>query len=184
MRASWKLAGVLATALMLSACGGSDNPTNTATSDTTVAVNGASVSALAAQGMTFAGGVSEFGTTADTTVALSGGASPAFTIGDGTGTASGPLAFGSCIFKITASTFPAASPLGVGKTVTLHPCNLNAATAAATADGLPADRDVRLVLGTHTSSPRKLVVVISADGTVTISGTSVGSVTVKPVTGA
>jgi hypothetical protein len=184
MRASFKLASALSMALVLSACGGSDNGLVAASSDTTVAVNSTSLAAVPAQGMTFPGGITEFGTTADTTVALNSGASPTFSIGDGTGTASGPLAFGSCIFNITASTFPAASPLGVGKTITLHPCSLNAATAGVPADGVAAQRDLRLVLGTHTSAARKVVVVISPDGSVTISGTNVGTVTVKPVTGA
>ena len=172
----------------LAACGGGDStPVTTTTASSNlppVAVSATTASAVVNQPFAFASGVPEFGTTTPTTVAFtSSGATPAFAISADGATASGPTTFGSCIFTITASTFPTGSKLAVGQSVRVNPCNLNVTTAGGNANGAPADREVKFVLGTLNSSGRNLAVVINSNGTVVINSVLFGSVTISVVTG-
>ena len=173
----------------LAACGGgggSSTPvaTRTSTSNTTAAVTASVAAAVVNQPFTFAGGVPDFGTTTPTTLAFtSATATPAFAIKAGGLTASGRTTFGSCIFTITASTFPAGSKLAVGEEVRVNPCSLNVATSGGNANGSASDREVKFVLGTLNSSGENLPVVINANGSVVINGETIGTVTISVVTG-
>lgn len=198
-----KFALGLTLAATLAACGGSDSPEPMSVSNKDVAaatVNASTVAALAPSVgttqtvATFANGFSGTdGTAGATPVALTGvttvaftssSATPAFAITNGGNTATGNTTFGSCIFTVTASTFPLASPLALGKVVKVNPCNMTASTNGANANGIPAPRDVVLVLGTTSSNPIKLNITVNVDGTVLIGSTSVGSVTLTQTTGA
>ena len=194
-----KFALGLTLAAALAACGGSDTPAVVKVSaiDTTAAVTSTTVASLVTTTPTVASFAAGFsgtdGTLAATPVAIAGAttvaftsssATPAFAITNSGKTATGVTTFGSCIFTVTASTFPPESPLALGKVVKVNPCSLTASTSGANADGTSVLRDVVLVLGTASSTPVKLAVTVSADGTVVIGTTSVGTVTLTTTTGA
>lgn len=190
----------LTLAAALAACGGGgDAPpvVKVSTVDATAAVTATTVAALVTPTPTvvsFATGFSgDDGTLAATPVAITGpttvsftssSATPAFAITSGGATATGTTTFGSCIFTVTASTFGPTSPLALGKVVRVNPCSLTASTSGVNADGLPVVRDVVLVLGTASSTPVKLEVTVSTDGTVLIGETEVDTVTLTIATGA
>src|SRR5260221_12681412 len=121
---------------------------------------------------------------ADTPVTYTGSSSsPAFKIASGGSSASGTLRFGSCIFVVTASTFAAGSPLSVGQTVTVNPCNLNVGTAGAVANGGGQTRSVALLLGAASSAGASGTLGGNAGGQLTLNGNSVGSGTPTPTGG-
>lgn len=166
--------------------GGSSLPvvTTTSTSNITAAVTSNTAAAVVNQPFTIAAGVPDFGTTTSTTVGFtSGGSTPAFAISTGGATATGPTTFGSCIFTVTASTFPAISPLAFRKSVHVDPCALVAATSGSTANCAAVDRAVQFVLRTLSSTVKNLPVVINANGSVVINNVPVGTVTIAVVTG-
>src|SRR5688572_7079236 len=120
---------------MLVACGGggggADEPPLAATANVTAPISANSVAAVTGESFTFSNGVSKFGTASPITVTLNSASS--FSIASNEGTASGNLGFGSCIFTVTQSTYPAGHALAIGKTVTVHPCSITVATAGVTA---------------------------------------------------
>ena len=194
------LKGVLAAAcavVVLTACGGGGGSSGTpvASANTSAVIN-ASTGASLVQGVSgvalgFNSGVADFGTTGTaTTVQLNGGAAPSFAVSAGGNTASGDLSFGSCIFTIKTSTFPAGHPLSVGQKITVSPCTISIATANQTATGTPIDTPVSLVLGSTKSEEKKLPITISSSGSVVITNpvtgttTTMGTVSVSAVTGA
>lgn len=195
-----KFALGLTLAAALAACGGGgDAPAAVKVSsvDVLTAVTSTTVASLVTTTptvATFATGFSGTDNTlTDAAVAIAGSttvsftsssATPAFAITNGGATATGTTTFGSCIFTVTASTFPLSSPLATGKVVKVNPCSLTASTSGVNADGLPVVRDVVLVLGTASSQPIQLAVTVSADGTVLIGTTPVGTVTLVAATGA
>ncbi|MBK0391977.1 hypothetical protein [Ramlibacter algicola] len=190
MKSIWKLAAVVAVATLASCGGGGgdDAPTTlVAASDTSLSVNpttgAALVTAVTGQAFTFTGGAAPLGTTAATTVTLNGGAAPTFAIAEGNNSATGNLQFGSCIFVVTTSSFPASHALATGKTVTVNPCNLNVATAGAVANGVATSRSVALVLGAASSVGASVTVGVNPGGALTLNGNIVTTVTLKPVTG-
>jgi hypothetical protein len=183
-------------AVILAACGGGgDSGTPVASANTSAVIN-ASTGATLVQGLSgvamgFNSGVADFGTTGTaTTVQLNGGAAPTFAVSAGGNTASGDLGFGSCIFTIKNSTFPASHPLATGKKITVSPCTISIATANQTATGTPIDTPVSLVLGSTKSEEKKLPITISSSGSVVITNpitgttTIMGTVSVSAVTGA
>jgi hypothetical protein len=180
--------------MLLSACGGGNDsplrPTSTVTTPTTVGINGAGngptvVSSVLNQNFSFDVGVSVLGTTAPTTLTLSGSATaPSFSLTSGADTATGVMTYGSCIFTIVASTFPAGSPLALGNKTEVNPCTLSVATAGSTANGTATPTNVSFVLGATASNPVPLSVSISPTGVVTVGGVVVGSATVVVTTGA
>jgi hypothetical protein len=128
--------------------------------------------------------VPAFGTTTPTTLTFtSATATPAFSIAADGFAASGPTTFGSCIFTVSTSTFPASSPLAAGKSVTINPCNLTAATSGGVANGVASDRAVQFVLGALNSLIRNLPVVINPNGSIVINGVRC-YVTISVTTGA
>lgn len=185
MKNTAKFLSALLITLTLAACGGSDEavvmavPTNTvlAASPTTTA-------AVKSTPFTFPQGVTDLGTTASTSVTFTDTATtPAFTIASGTYTASGTTKFGSCIFVVSASTFPAGSRLAAGNTITVNPCNINVNSAGLQATGVASTRSVALALGAAVSAGSSLTVQVNPGGQLTLNGISVGSVTLVPVTG-
>lgn len=179
--------------LTLAACGGSDTPAvvKVASVDTTAAISStdivkstAVVTAVLGKTFTFPA-VTDLGTTAATTLVLSGsGAAPGFTIGSGGLTATGTMGFGSCIFTITQSDFVAPHKLAVGEIVTVTPCALEVQTAGDTASGTATDTPTNFVLGTTPSADVVLSVAVAVDGTVTVGGQTVGTVSTTTTTGA
>jgi hypothetical protein len=186
-----KLITVLAALCMaatLTACGGgggSGSTAQVAAANTPIAMdatNGQTVtSSVTNKPFTFASGVADFGTTGSTAVTF--GASNSFQIASGSDSASGTMAFGSCHFKVTSSTFTS-GPLVSGNTVTINNCQLLVLTKGDPADGSQQSDQAELVLNTATSAGVAVTVSLTADGKVLINNTSVGSVTLTPVTGA
>jgi hypothetical protein len=186
MRESLKFLSSCAIALSLSACGGGDGtvPLHGAASDVSLAASPTTTSAVTGLPFVFSGGVTDFGTTAATTVTFTdASATPAFSIASGGNTATGTTAFGSCIFKVTQSTFTAPSPLVLGSTVTVHPCNINVASKGVIANGQGVTRSVALLLGAAVSAGASVTVGVDSGGNLTLNGKSVGTVTLAPVTG-
>lgn len=173
---------------VLAACGGggSNPPIPVAATNTVVSITpatgAAAVSAVLDQSFVFAA-VPAFGTTAATTVKLSGaGAAPTFAIESGGRTATGNMTFGSCIFIVGSnSTFPAASPLAAGKTITVNPCAVDIATAGQSADAIARQRNVTFLLNLSRSAGIPLTVTVGFDGSVSAGSVRVGTVpTVSP----
>lgn len=191
MKKTFALIASLAAAFMLTACGGGDDNTtfDGAAADLTVSLNPATGPNLAAavsnETFVFGSGVSEFGTTGlPTTVTWTNTeATPAFKIEADGSSATGVTEFGSCRFRVTASNFPAASPLAAGKTVVINTCQVRARTRLQPADGAARLRDVFLILNAVLSAGTPANVSVSADGTVTINGRTGGTVTIQALTG-
>ena len=182
---------VITSGLLLSACGGGDGGAGAqvSTSVTVATIDPttgpATVGAVAGKPFSFTSGVPALGTTGPTTLTFqAGSATPGFSIASSGGTASGSTRFGSCIFTVATSTYPADHALATGKTITISPCALSIDTIGAAADGTSAERNASLVLGTTPSSPTPAAVAISPTGEVSIGGTVVGKTPLKPTTGA
>lgn len=217
----WAITLSVTAAAVLAACGGGgggldvkDTSTKAITGPTTVAINAATGVAAAAsiddKKVTFAAGVAALGTkgsstdvTFDTSPAV-----PKFSIvatgGSTPGMAAGDLSFGSCLFKITSSTFPSNHPLALGNTVRVESCNVVASTSGVTAGSAPTNVPTSLTLagGSFTaagstatvtfsavtevarSEPVPVVVVINANNTLSVGGvTQTVVITIVPVTG-
>lgn len=185
---------VLGSSVLLAACGGGNDsplrPISIVQTATTIGITAGGsgptvVSAVLNKTFIFQNGVPVFGTTVPTTLTLSGSAAaPTFSISSGTDTATGVMSYGACIFTITTSTYPASSPLGMGKVTEVNPCSLLIDTAGSTANGTATTTNVSLVLGTTKSNPVSLPVSISSTGVVSVGGVTVGTATVVVTTGA
>jgi hypothetical protein len=177
-----------AAAVALSACGGggsNDAPPAVAVADTSVVVSPTVTAAMVSTVFSFPSGVSAFGNTSATTVTFNDTSSiPAFTVASGGNTAIGATTFGSCIFKIASSTFPAPSPLAEGNTLTINPCNIKINTRGQVANGAGQSRSVALVLGAAASSGTSVTVSVTPSGQVTLNGATVGTVALSDGTGA
>lgn len=172
--------------LAIAGCGGDDDPPPAlvAASNATVAAAPAVTAAVTNTQFAFASGVPDLGTTAATTVAFTSTAtSPTFNITSGGQTATGTTTFGSCIFAVTQSSFPAGSRLAQGATVVVNPCNINIQTAGLQATGVSASRSVALALGSAVSAGSSLTVQVNPGGQLVLNGNSVGTVTLVPVSG-
>jgi hypothetical protein len=183
---------VLSASALLAACGGGSDSAPVAlvaSASTSAAITpttgAAVVSSVLDKSFGFTVGVPSFGTTTATTLKLSGtGATPSFAISSAEGTASGAMAYGSCIFTMTQSTYPAGHPLALGSMVTVNPCTLSVGTAGGKGDGVAYTTSVNLVLGTVNSTPVSVTVSISSTGVVAVNNVTVGSVSVVAATGA
>lgn len=181
---------VLAGSMQLAGCGGGDNPTHTAvvTTPTTATINpttgAAVVQAVLGKRLSFNAGISAFGTTTPTVLTLSGsGATPSFSLTSGSDTAKGQMTYGSCIFTVTSSTYPAGHRLAKDQVTKVSPCALTLDTAGKIANGNPSSSNVTFVLDASTSSPETVIVSINANGSVMVNGIEVGSATVVITTG-
>jgi hypothetical protein len=184
-------------AAVLVACGGDVAPTPVAAANTVVTANPANSAAattlLQAAPATFSGAVPALGTTAATTVTVStttatytppGGTAvtgPAFTIASAGATAKGVLTFGSCVFTVSESSFPADHPLAVGKQVVVNPCQATLGTSGTVADGAPKSTSLNLTLGTTTSAASTVTTVVSTTGSVSLVSSSGATVPVGTV---
>lgn len=183
------LASVFATivAVSLTACGGGGGEppaTQVAAADTSIPANGTTTAAVTNIPFAFPSGVTEFGTTGTTTLAFTDtSTTPAFSIVSGTNTATGTTTFGSCDFKVVASTFPSGSKLAQGQIIVVTPCNISVNTKGVGANGVAASRSVALALGSAVSSGQTVTVQVNPGGQLTLNGKSVGSVTLVAVTG-
>jgi len=163
--------------------GGAPAPVEVVATPTTVAATPTTTAAVTAIPFTFAA-VPSFGTTATTTVTFKDtSTTPAFSIVSGTNTASGTTTFGSCDFHVTASTFPAGSPLAVGQTVVVNPCSISIDTQGQ-ASGSAEQRSIALVLSNAASTGTTVTVGVNPGGQLTLNGNTIGTVTLTPVTGA
>ena len=179
---------VLATALVLSACGGGGGgpaPVQIATTNVNQPVTAQTITSITDKTFTFGSGIPALGTTGTTTLTVTpAGTSttPKFSLSSvADGTVSGTVAFGSCIFKIDAST--SKNPkLAVGQTIEINDCTLQAATASKPV-GASFSSELTLTLN-GTSSKIPVTVVVNTDGSVTVDGKGLGTVTVTFVTGA
>lgn len=178
----YKLAAVLCA--VLAGCGGGGDPILGVTADTNVATSATIAGAVANTPFSFDTGVAALGTTGATTVQFtSATATPAFNIASGGNTATGNTTFGSCIFAVTSSSFPAGHSLAVGQTVTVNPCSLSVRTTGAVANGQATSRSVALLLGAASSAGATVTVAVSPSGQLTLNGASAGLVTLVPVSG-
>ncbi|TFZ03100.1 hypothetical protein EZ313_17970 [Ramlibacter henchirensis] len=183
------LAGLAAAALV--ACGGGgggDSTTLVAADAQPVTVNtqtgSAAAQALSGQALSFANGVSTFGTTGTATnLTITGGSAPTFNVAAGGNTASGNLTFGSCIFTVTASTFASTHALGLGKTATVSNCSIDFSTANKVATGSAVTVQVTLSLDGAISSPVNTTIAIESDGDILVNGVKITTVSVTQVTG-
>ena len=172
----------------LAACGGGTTstipaPVIVSTANLVAPVTASIVPAVVNTPFTFASGVPDFGTTAETTLTFtSTGDTPAFSIGSGGAVATGTTTFGSCIFIITASTFPTAQ-LATGKVVRADTCTLNVGTLGGAANGSSSRRDVSLAFRTVISGALNLPVTINPDGRIVLNNIQIGLSRVSAVTG-
>ncbi|MGE4243485.1 hypothetical protein [Ramlibacter sp.] len=176
----------VAAAALLPACSdGDDDPLPTvAAANTAISVSSTTAGAVANTPFAFPTGVAAFGTTAATSVAFTSTATtPAFSISSGANVATGATTFGSCIFVVASSNFPAGHTLANGATVTVNPCALNLATANQPADGVGRPRTATLQLGGTTSTGQNVAITVNANGTVVINNTIAGNVTLVQVSG-
>jgi hypothetical protein len=190
MKKRFLLVCALVSAFVLAACGdgGSDDRLFAASEDLTVNANAATGPSLARafkeEVFVFPNGVPEFGTTTTTTLVIhENGSTPTFTLTNGGNVATGQLLFGSCIFKITQSTFVPPSPLLVGNTITIPNCQFLVRTRTVPANNVVFTRNARWILSTATSNDTPVEVSINPGGQVTVNGVVIGTVTLVAVTG-
>lgn len=172
--------------LALAGCGGGGgSETMVVADDARLEASPTTIAAVKDESFVFATGVPALGTSGSTTLKFTDdSATPAFSIAADGYTATGTTAFGSCIFRVSNSNFPAEHPLANGKTVTVNPCTLNVSTSGATANGVATTRSVVLLLGAAQSAGASVTVGINASGGLTLNGSLVGTVTLTPITGA
>ena len=174
---------VLATAALVACGGGGGDQYAPITSNAVTPATATTAAALTDNGaMRFSTGVAAFGTADSTLNVTANGGAYNFTVAEGGNTASGNLTFGSCIFTVTASTFPAGNALANGATVTVQPCNLIFQTAGQGNTGAPFTAQTTLLLGTSESSPFTETVSVAPGGTQLTITTPSGSVTVAVTT--
>jgi predicted small lipoprotein YifL len=177
----------IALAASLTACGGGGSepaPVEVVAADTTIPTTAATAPAVVNVPFTFPAGVPDFGTTGTTTLAFtSTTTTPAFSIASGGNTATGTTTFGSCHFLVTASTFPSTSKLALGQTIIVNPCNISVSIAGQAANGVAATHSAALILGAAVSAGESVTIAVNPGGQLTLNGQSVGTVTLKPVTG-
>ncbi len=183
-RIKWALT-LSAAAVALVACGGSDPaPVLAATADVsapmTASVGGAFVGAT----LSFASGVTDFGTTGPTTLAIGGTtAAQTATISSGGQTASGDMGYGSCFFVIKTSNFNASSPLAAGKTVVVNPCEMKITTAGIIANNGETLTKIQMTMGTNVGVDGSVRVTITPDGVVKVGNSPFANITLTPTTG-
>lgn len=181
------LAAATGAALTLTACGGGGGGTlpDVASQNLSVPINatdGTTVAAaIASQSFDFTSGISDFGTTADTTVTLTNGGT-GFQVSSGGKTATGTMSFGSCHFNITSTTFTS-GPLSFIQTITFPICTVTAYTSGFST--IPSLQLVpfTLTLNSFISSRLNINTGVYPGGTIQLNGTTLGTVPTAPPTG-
>lgn len=166
-------------------------PKQVVAANLTVATTKATVPALEAQTLSFAGAgaVLATGTAgASFTLALTNtaAATPTATIiiaGATNTNVVSTTTFGSCIFTVTSATGPFAFLFPAGRVITIDPCQITV-NAAGQQTGTTSTNPILVKLGTFNSAPLQIPVTISPTGVITIAGTTVGTTTVTNATGA
>jgi hypothetical protein len=174
------LAAATGAALALTACGGGGGGTlpDVAAQNLSVpinATNGTSVAAaIASQSFDFSTGISDFGTTADTTVTLTNGGT-GFQVSSGGQTATGTMSFGSCHFTVTHTTFTS-GPLSIFQMISFPICTLDIYTAGFST--IPSLQMVPFTLTLHNfvSSRLTLPTGVYPGGTIQLNGINLGTV--------
>lgn len=182
----FKSAVVLGAAAFLVSCGGGGGGSSVevAGADATLAANASTTAAVVNTPFAFPSGVSDLGTTGATTLAFtSTSTTPAFSIAADGNTATGTTTFGSCIFVVASSSFPAGHRLAQGQQVTVNPCNIRLGTQGAPADSVARTRAAVFILGGAASTGSTVTVSVNPGGTITINGRDAGTVTLVPVSG-
>lgn len=182
------VAAFVSAATFLAACGSDDPPppvAGLAPAQATFPINSAVAGAVKDEPFEFAGGVPELGTSGTTSVAFTSTATnPGFRIGSGGFVANGSTAFGSCIFRIAVSDFPAGHRLAAGTEITVNPCELTIFFENMAANGTTLSKPAQMKLGNSLSNRRVIPVSVTPNGTVLIGNTPIGTVPVTPATGA
>lgn len=180
----YKLAAIFGAVVVAACGGGGGDPILVASADTTLATSASTAAAVVNTPFSFDSGVAALGTTGATTLQFTSTATtPAFNIASGGNTATGATTFGSCIFAVSSSSFPAGHSLAAGQTVTVNPCSLSVKTTGAVANGQATSRSVALLLGAAASAGATVTVAVTAGGALTLNGNNVGLVTLVPVSG-
>jgi predicted small lipoprotein YifL len=181
----------LVVAASLTACGGGGGepaPVAVVAAPTTLKASPTTTAAVTNTPFAFPSGVPDLGTTGLTTITMSTPASstatgPNFSISSQGQTATGAMAFGSCIFKITDSTFPSTSKLAAGNTIEVSPCDLVVDTSGVPANGTAVTKSIKWDLGAGVSTGEPVTVNVNNGGQLTLNGKSEGTVTLTFVTG-
>jgi hypothetical protein len=168
-------------------------PSNVASADITVGVTAPIAAAIVGTSFSFPAGAGAldasvagqnlavtFGGTAAATTANIVITSPT---GAAVGTFTANMQFGSCIFVVASSSFPAGHRLAQGQTVTVNPCNIRLGTQGAPADSVARSRAAVFILGGAASTGSTVTVTVNPGGSVTVNGASAGTVTLVPVSG-
>ena len=176
-------AALIASAVLVACGGGGGDQYAPITSNAVTPMTASSAATVTDNGpMRFSAGIAAFGTADSTVNVTPNGSAYNFSVAEGGNTATGVLTFGSCIFTVTASSFPASHALGLNKTVTVNPCNLTFQTAGQGNTGAPFTAQTTLLLGTSESSPFTETVSVAPGGTQLTITTPSGPVTVTVTT--
>jgi hypothetical protein len=185
---------IVSTATVFAACDEDPTaPTMVVAGNTTLAANANVVDAVAGIPFSFVGGAGAIApaVAGQNLVVTFGGTETAPTAtmvittaaGATTGTITTAVTFGSCIFAVTSSNFPAGHAPSLGQTVVVNPCNLSVNTTGAVANGVATSRSVALLLGAAASAGSSVIIAVTAGGQLTLNGNNVGTVTLTPVSG-
>lgn len=170
----WAALVMIAVTTLVACSGGNNNqPSNPVASNLSVPLTAANAAAVSGKAFSFPGAVPALGTTAATTVTITGST---FSIGSGGGTATGNMTYASCIFTVLTSSIPT---IAVGQVITVNPCTLNVATQGLKSDLSAQNANATLLLGAVLSGAVTVSVTVSPGGAVTVGGISVGSVTLS-----
>jgi hypothetical protein len=171
------LVGVMAGMFTIVGCGGGEDETQVAATNTTVPINSNTVKAIDGQTFTLpAGAFSGVAALASQSTSVrftnTSAATPTATITAANGTATGNTTFGSCIFTITTSTIPGVT---VGQQITVNPCQYNVQTQGVQATGQATTVNILLQLGIVPSAANQASVSIDpTTGVVTVNNVSTG----------
>jgi hypothetical protein len=189
-KAMYYLVAILAlvSVFALVACGGDDDDEEIRTvSNQSVPVDSSSVRAVLGQQFNFSNG-SIFGSGIGTNQAATFTfATPTtFSLTSGGSTASGDVAFGSCILTVRASNFPAGRGPQVGTVITFTTCSFQVNAGNVTTGGVAVSGTLTLILSGSTGSGTSIAITVQVsvldDGTLVINGIET-PITPPPATG-
>ncbi len=177
-----KFLALIGAAATLVACGGGNNTAPLRVSGNAVGnVTAANFATLAGSTFTFPNGLADLGTTAATTVTLGGtAAAPTATITSGGTSVVADVVFGSCRFTYRTPGFGKSTGFFFLYSLCSFTAQTNNQPIVASAQPIPTS----LTLGSQSSSPTNVDMVVGAGGSLTVGGKPVSGVTVPPpVTG-
>lgn len=192
MKRMFLLAAVLSSATLLVSCGGGggggEESTAVAAEDLEVRVdqtNGPELfKALEGESFTYDDGVTDFETTTPTQVDIvtadANGGRLGFRISSDGNAATGTLEFGSCIFRITGSNYPATLKVGTFRKV--KDCRIRVNTEGKLADGKERRVPVTVNLAGKVAT-RYVTIRINRNGAIIINSVLFGECRIRPITG-